>query len=163
MRKAVEKYREFHRKEPKDIGAMAASFAIPAVMVRRGPAVHVLYRSDKVDPETLRQPQEPVDYIHDHDAGVDLYVPGGGRRDGELVDVPAWIRRSESLVLLGQCLGFEAKDERGRAIVAEATEPLPELYCTPCGKALLVIEGKASVFAMMWGGGLDVIDRGIIG
>ncbi len=79
---AVDKYREFHRLEPKQIGAFPSSFTIPTHMYRAGKATWVTYESGKVIPDTLKKPRRPVSYIHEHDAGVITYVAvvGGPRR-----------------------------------------------------------------------------------
>lgn len=157
---ALEKYREFHRLEPRKIGAFPASFVIPKVMQRAGVAKWVTYRSSKVDPESLRRPSSPVDYIHEHDAGVVTYLPGG-RTGG--VDVPSMFRDVDALVRLGQCLGFCLEADDGEKLEAASTRPLPDLYSTPNGKCLLVIQSKHKVLAMMWGGALGVYARGIDG
>lgn len=156
---AIDKYIEFHRLEPRRVGAFAPSLRIPAKMIKLGKARHVMYRSDKVDPETLRKPRAPLNYIHEHDAGVAAYVPGKGAD----VSVPDFIRDTSSLVLLGGCLGIGWVDGDGDDQEAEGTRPLPELYCTPCGKALLIIQGKRDLVSLLWGGGLGVEGRGIVG
>jgi len=40
---------------------------------------------------------------------------------------------------------------------------LPELYTIPAGTALLVVEDKRHVAAIIWGGALGVECRGIVG
>lgn len=161
---AVAKYKEFHRLEPRSIGDFPASFRIPNTVYRAGPAKHVLYRSAKVDPETLRQPRKPVDYIHEHNAGVVCYVT---RRqdvdDGQEVQVPRKYAEAQALTRLGYCLGFAFEDPDGDICEAEGRRPLPDLYCTPDGKCLLVIQDREKVLAMMWGGALGVFGRGIDG
>lgn len=160
---AVDKYVEFHRYEPKDIGAFPDSFHIPDRMYRAGKSLWVTYRSTKVDPETLRKPRKPVDYIHEHDAGVTTYTTKPLDADAEGVDVPMRFRSTSALVRLGQCLGYCHDDASGQPAEARASRPMPELYTTPCGKCLLVIQGRKSVIAMVWGGGLGVFARGIDG
>jgi hypothetical protein len=159
-REAISKYKEFHRYDPKTVGEFPASFRIPQAVHRAGPAKHVLYQSGKVDPETLRKPRRPVDYIHEHDAGVVCYVTDG---DGPLVDVPRAFVEAQALTRLGYCLGFKFEDADGEECDAEGRPPLPDLYCTPCGKCLLVIQDRKTVLAMMWGGALGVFGRGIDG
>lgn len=179
---AIDKYREFHRFEPRKIGAMKG-LVLPARMQRAGVAKWVTYRSDKTDPETLKRPRRPVDYIHEHDAGVHVYLPesawvprmtpprvgeqGEGLRErvrtdigaGKVVDVPDQLLEPDaSLVLLGKCLGFKFDETE-----AEGAAPLPELYCTTDGKVLLVVQSKRDLLAAMWGGGLGVFARGIDG
>lgn len=160
---AVEKYVEFHRYEPRDVGRFDESMSIPDQVACIGPATHVLYRSGKTDPATLRLPKAPRNYIHDHDAGVFCYVPVDDAPEAPVERVPAWIREVKALTLLGKCLGFRYRDEDGRTANVDGVKPLPELYCTPDGRCLLVIQDKSEVLAMMWGGVLGVEARGIVG
>lgn len=160
MKKVGELYESFHRYPPRKVGKFNPSFAIPSHVFKQGPAVNVLYRSGKVDPETLKKPKKPVDYIHDHDPGVNTYLPDG---DGERVATPDWLRDAPALELLGLCLGFEFKDPDGRTVTAEASDPLPELYTTTNGKSLLVVQDKKILLAIVWGGKLGVEPRGIVG
>lgn len=166
---ALEKYEEFHRYAPTKIGEFARGFTIPAKMLRAGPARWTTYRSAKVDPATLKRPRRPVNYIHEHDAGVGAYVVNDrANRDfldsDEIENVPAKFRDVAALVKLGDALGFcFGSPVYEEDVEVESTDPLPELYCTPDGKCLLVIQGKAEVLAMIWGGGLGVYARGIDG
>lgn len=159
---AIDKYREFHRKDPKVVGEFARGFAIPTHVLEIGDAKNVLYRSDKIDPETLAQPERPINYIHDHDPGVCVYEPCDDD-DPDATEVPYWILESEALVLLGTCLGFAFQPDGGELVEARVRAPRPQLYTTPDGRALLVIQSKRKVLAMMWGGSLGVEDRGIVG
>jgi hypothetical protein len=157
---AIGIYEGFHRFAPKKIGEFHPAFKIPSRANRQGPSVDVLYRSDKVDPETLKKPRRAQDYIHEHDSkGVHTYLPRG---PGQLVEVPDWICDARILSRLGHCLGFKFKRD-GELITAEARAPLPELYTTPNGRALLVVQSKRDVLALVWGGKLDVEPRGIVG
>jgi hypothetical protein len=70
---AVEKFKEFHRYDPRRLEELDG-LAIPTRVRKLGAAKYVLYRSGKVDPATLRKPKKPVDYIHEHDAGVMAYA-----------------------------------------------------------------------------------------
>jgi len=156
---AVAKYKEFHRYDPRQIGEFPASFHIPDRVFRAGPAKFVTYRSGKVDPETLKKPRHPVNYIHEHDSGVTCYLTSG---DGVEVDVPRKFIDVEALTRLGYCLGF-CFEEEGEECEAEGRDPLPDLYVTPDGLCLLVIQSRKTVLAMMWGGALGVFARGIDG
>lgn len=162
---ALEKYEEFHRYTPKAIGEFASGFSIPSRVLRAGTAKWTTYRSAKVDPETLQKPRRPVNYIHEHDAGVHVYVPEDAdapELDGDPCDVPSEFCKVTALVKLGDSLGF-CYEVDGEKVEAEGTDPLPELYCTPDGRCLLVVQDKSEVLAMMWGGALGVFARGIDG
>ena len=193
----VDKFREFHRKEPRKIGEFHRDFEIPEYMRLLGVAKFVLYRSDKVDPETLEQPRHPLNYIHEHDAGVKVYVPtdsriakrfgydttlkippqgphGGGYFNAikqrlfqtGFDDASICSGGSQDieveLVRLGLCLGFGFEDDDGEH-EAQATSPLPELYCSTTGRTLLVVQSKRELVALIHGGALGVEARGIVG
>ncbi|HMG13473.1 MAG TPA: hypothetical protein VK571_09865 [Gemmatimonadaceae bacterium] len=162
-RAAIDKYVEFHRYEPKKVGAFPASFRIPAQMQIAGRAKWVTYSSNKTDPETLKKPRNAISYIHEHDVGVNTYLPCSPSDDGAVVDVPARFIDVEALTRLGVCLGFCFEDASGDKCEAEGSMPMPDLYTTPDGKCLLVIQSRSKVLAMMWGGGLGVFARGIDG
>lgn len=163
LNRAIDKYIEFHQYEPKRIGQFSRNFFIPPEIVCVGDAVHVMYRSGKKDPETLIKPPRPRNYIHDHKPGVKLYRTDRSA-EGVHKKVPNYILNSEALYLLGECLGFCYEDYDGEVVDAECKNPKPELYAVPPhGKALIVIQNKSKVLAMMWGGKLIVEARGIVG
>ncbi len=150
---AIEKFREFHASEPRKVSAFADRFAIPTSVVRVGRAVNVMYRSSKWG--------ERADYIHEHDEGVYVHLPRARRLEGRTIQVPAWIANVTALRKLGLCLGFTFTRD-GEEIDAQVSTPLPELYCTPDGRALLVISDQRTVEAIIWGGNLGVESRGIV-
>jgi hypothetical protein len=157
---AIRLYEDFHRFEPKEVGEFHESLCMPDRVFLQGKAINVMYRSDKIDPATLKKPRKPVNYIHEHEKDVNTYLTEG---DGRMIDVPAWLRDCDALVLMGGCLGFTFVDPNGDEIEAECSNPLPELYATPNGKALVVIERKRDIVAITWGGKLGVEPRGIVG
>lgn len=162
---ASDKFREFHRKEPHRFGAFADELEIPMEARCLGKAKHVLYRSSKKDPETGRPVPAPINYIHEHDAGVHVYVPTDAEVDvgtDDIEPVPDFMLETNELVLLGTSLGFMFVGDDGEHEV-EATKPMPELYCTPCGRALVIVQDKREILALIWGGGLGVEARGIVG
>jgi len=169
---AVEMYRRFQRLEPRRVDEFAAALEVPLWAKRCGRARHVLYRSGKVDPETLKRPRAPQNYIHEHDAGVCIYEPRRSQKR-EFVKVPDEIAeafeahgdpdRHAGLVLLGDCLGLAYDDEHGGTYELESRGRPPELYCVSTGKVLVVIEAKREILYLVWGGALGVEPRGIVG
>jgi hypothetical protein len=161
--KAIRMFHRFHTRPWRGEGDFHPDLAIPDQVHLLGDAVHVLYRSDKLNPETSED-EGWIDYIHEHSAGVRVFVPATARapRGGELVRVPATIQRVDQLTWLGASLGFAYRDANGVQREAKGTAPLPELYTIPSGKALLVIQGRRRLLAMIWGGKLGVERRGIV-
>lgn len=157
--KAEKLFADFHKYEAKDKGQFPPSFSIPDYAALMGPALYVLYRSAKCDPVTYIKPDKAIDYIHEHGAGVKVYRLDSD--DGPERMVPKYVRSVDTLILLGKCLGFSYLDNDGDEV--EATCTSCELYAIPSGKALLVVEKKRNVLALIWGGKLRVEPRGIVG
>lgn len=166
----LERFEKFHQLAPNEVVADDDA-EMPSKAHCLGKAVHVLYRSGKVDPETGKKPRTPQNYIHEHDAGVMLYEPClHSLRRCSAEEVPAEVRAEEgdtgdtTLVLLGECLGLAYKaSEDGEEYEIEFEDPKIELYCIPSGKALVIVEAKREILYLVWGGGLGVEPRGIIG
>ncbi len=79
---------------------------------------------------------------------------GGCRSDGCSCAAP--------LTRLGRCLEFSYINLNGD-VVEKKTGKSFELFCIPSGKALLIIENRSKLVAMVWGGKLNVKDVGIVG
>lgn len=160
MKKAIKLYEDFHKFEPRDIGEFSSSFYIPEEAIYVGEAKDVMYRSDKLNPSTLEN-EGMINYIHDHKKGVKVYRVDKDA-DGPTRSVPKRVWGVTELVRLGECLGFTYRDHSGEEVEAVTRKPRPDLYATPDGRALLVIEGKRKVVALIWGGNLNVEPRGIV-
>jgi len=161
---ATEGFKRFTKFEMNE-GGILEGLQIPSHLYLTGKAIHVLYRSDKWE-------KKSHDYIHEHEAGVKIYEPGGAfrvgplrrrggallREDddryplGEKTAVPKSLEplvrasttdEATSIYLLGECLGFTYEDDDGLVEVKTA-QPYPELYSVPSGKALLVIDVSGS-------------------
>ena len=156
---------EFHQLEPTKIyygtapagwknnpPAPAINLKIPKTLKCAGEALWVGYASTKWTGKR-------VNYIHDHEGGVNCYRPDSGEYKEE---VPYAATKAKTVVRLGECLGF-GYDDNGKEVIGKVKKPYPELYCTPDGSVLLVIENKSKIIAMMWGGNLNVTSRGIVG
>lgn len=162
---AVDRYKTFHQKDPRRVGRFAAAMSIPHEVEVVGKAVAVMYRSAKIDPETGRPPRGGAqNYIHEHDAGVMLYRPARARSSGQRAEVPKALQRLDqqgTLTLLGECLGLDYDGASGEFSVEFPFRP--ELYCSPDGRHLLVIQDKREILYLVWGGALGVEARGIVG
>lgn len=162
FRRAAERFAAFTEFTPDEIGEFGTNVQIPREVYDVGEADWVSYRSDKWGDGWHN-------YIHDHDPGVrTCLIQPPAHLPCRLRTVPSFLRNAESFTMLGGCIGFgfcaadwmrESWDEE---FVYKKREKV-ELYCTPNGRALLVIVNKRKLVAMMWGGKLDVENRGIVG
>lgn len=166
---AIEKFTQFHRYPPTKITEFKKGFSIPHEMVKGGAARWTTYSSAKVDPATLKKPRGPVNYIHEHDAGVCVYLPVDCDEledlhvaDSTPIKVPRAYYGAEALVRLGTSLGFCIKGDKDGDYEFEANKG-EELYCVPDGTCLLIVADRRKVVAMIWGGALGVFGRGIDG
>ncbi len=156
--KAIRMFRLFHTRDYRGDGAFHPSLTIPATVRCMGDALRTDYRSDKLNP-TDGDDEGWIDYTHKHDGGVKLCQPARGA-SGD-TNVPAWIRNVDQLTWLGKVLALEFRDGDG-VHEMRGTEPLPELFASPTGKALFVIQSKRTLLAIIWGGRLAVERRGIV-
>lgn len=161
IEEATALFEEFHKFAPRKVSAFPKPFHIPSDAFYAGPAIHVLYESDKNDPVTLLPVSEPIAYIHDHKEGVKVY-----RLDdedvGPLRRVPRFISDATALTFLGKCLGFAYIDSDGDEVQAECEGT--SLYAVPPdGRGLVVVDRDRYVTALIWGGSLRVEGRGIVG
>jgi hypothetical protein len=163
VERGVKMYETFHAREPRRVGAFPRSFELPDQVLVVGKAIHVAYRSDKRDPETGVIPPRPIDYIHEHEAGVVVGLCEDEGYPGTVRALPGKIRDVDALVFLGQCLEFKWKG-RDEEVLAEGRRPMPLLFSTPSGKALVVVtHDKRRPMAVIWGGKLRIEWRGIVG
>lgn len=144
LKKALELYETFYQFEPSSV--VESSLTIPKVVSRVGRMVSVMYASNKWERKTNY-------YKHDHESPVYLYEPGGGTK------VPKFITSVDAMPTLGKCMGLVYDDGDGEKSVAFTG---CDLYAIPSGKALVVVKGRRSVVALIWGGKLGVEGRGIV-
>lgn len=157
--KAGRLYKRFHGKESKR-ASVSKTCEVPERVFRVGEALQVLYRSDKLNPETLED-EGTTDYFHDHEGGVKAHlVKDDGESSHVLVPKSA---QTDVLVVLGKCLGFTYRDNDGEEIATEYHSNFPELCATPDGRALFVVRARKTIIAIFWGGTLGVRQEGIVG
>lgn len=161
LRKAERLFETFHQFEPVKVGDFHTGFKIPREANYVGEAKTMFYSSDKLNPET-GEDEGWIRYFHEHEGGVRMYVTDDSR-GGEVRKIPKWISDAKALVRLGDCDGWEYEDFDGGTAKAESTGNKPEWYCTPSGKALIVVQDKKHVLAIAWGGELCVEWRGVVG
>lgn len=150
IERAAKKFAEFHDRDPETVQAFRIP-RLPKKIPLAGEAEFMSYRSDKWG--------EKADYWHDHEAGVKCGIV---EAKGPYVTLPVSLRETDTLVRLGYCLGFGFIDHNGDLIEAKVRTPYPELFCTPDGRSLIVIESKKTLIAVIWGGHLDVRAAGIV-
>lgn len=159
---AIRLYEGFHQFEPKKIGKFpGGGLVVPEKGVLVGCGSQILYRSAKFNPANGKD-EGVQEYFHDHKPGV-RYCRFD-TDDGVPKRIPKWIRETDTVSFIGKCVGFTYVNDDGEEVVAKGTNPLPEIYAIPPhGKALLLVQGRRSVIAAIWGGRLHVEPRGIIG
>jgi len=153
-------YKTFHQFEPIKVGEFHRDFKIPRRAMRVGRAHTMYYTSDKLNPETGKD-EGPIKYFHEHGPSVFVHFLDM-RGIGIIKPVPPRIYTAKSLVLIGQCDGFDYEDEDGGMRKARGVGRKPEWYCIPSGKALLVVQDKRKVLALVWGGKLRIEWRGVV-
>lgn len=163
LHKAEKLFETFHQFDPEDVGSFRKGFKIPKQAWYVGEAKTMYYTSDKLNPIS-GEDEGWISYYHPHEGNVRLYVSEAPDEEiGELRNIPKWIHDTKALTRLGDCEGFDFIDLEGNEREAKATKPYPEWYAIPSGKALLVIQSKRDVLAIIWGGDLDVEWRGVVG
>lgn len=159
--RALHLYRQFHSFEPVDVGSFKRGFRIPRRGYLVGCGLTMFYSSDKLNPETAVDEGEQR-YYHEHGAGVSVCLMSS-RQGGRRVSIPSAIINARALVRLGRCDGYDYEEPGGELVEARAVEPAPEWYCIPSGDALLVVQDRRNCLAVLWGGGLNVEARGVVG
>lgn len=154
-------FETFHQFEPVKIGEFGPRFEIPRQAYYVGEAKTMFYTSDKLNP-TTGEDEGWLNYYHEHKVGVRTYLTGD-EQGGEVRNIPRWIHNTQALSRIGDCDGFDFTNFEGEKVEAQSTGTKPEWYATPSGKALLVVQSKNRVIAIVWGGVLNVEDRGVVG
>lgn len=164
FRKAERLFETFHQFEPVKVGSFRRGFKIPRDAQYVGEAKTMYYTSDKLNPES-GEDEGWIRYFHEHEGRVRMYVCDRRlkRFDAELRQIPKWIYNTKALVRIGDCDGFDYIGFDGKLKTADAVGAKPEWYAVPSGKALLVIQDKQRVLAIVWGGSLRVEWRGVVG
>jgi hypothetical protein len=149
----LKKYLEFHDMEPKTTGPLSMS-KLPETVYYVGKMKWTAYASKKWEGKSNN-------YIHDHDEGVRIYMPQAASGGVRAVRLPQWLARVRTFVKLGRCIGLGFINHRGDECESQGDSG-SELYCTPNGRALLVVQDKRRLEAIVWGGKLDVQAVGIV-
>lgn len=157
--RAVDKYREFNSFDPKELVYVDGS-PIPKRLRKLGVSEQITYDSMKVIPDNGVRPRKKQGYFHDHETPKpNTYEPDP---NGD-VETPDFIAECDALALIGDFINFKFTDADGNLVTGKASRPAPQIYCTPNGRALLVIQSKKTVLAIIYGGDLTVESRGIVG
>lgn len=162
LEKAIKLYSDFHSFEPKELGEFpGGGLHVPQDCVCVGDAITIFYTSNKIEPYTLVAPgKKGFKYYHEHKKGVKVFV-FDRRKNGTFKHTSKKLLGAKALTKLGRCDGFLYSDIYGEEIEA-VCQGNTDLYATPDGKALLVVENKRKLLAALWGGKLNVEPRGIV-
>ena len=150
--RAARIFEDFHARDAKKFGELGCE--VPQSMRLLGACRWVTYRSDKWNDGTH-------DYIHKIESfpRVRVAVPGRG---GDRVSMPAKVRETQVLTQIGlSALGFAYGDDGDET---EASLPRgAQWFWSERGRALLAIQSKKKLLAVVWGGALQIEPRGIVG
>ena len=158
MRKAKKLFETFHQFSHRELVASPA--VIPKQAHCVGIAQTMYYTSDKLNPLS-GEDEGHQSYYHDHGKKVTLCLTDAD--EGYLRKIPKWIHESKSLVLLGECDGFDYENLDGELIEARMNDQYTDWYAVPSGKALLAIYKEREILAILWGGDLHIEWRGVVG
>lgn len=151
--RAIKVFAGFNKYDARNVGKLP--FEIPAEVYLGGPCSWVTYRSDKWNDGTH-------DYIHKIDSYPRVKCGLVSIRGSRRIKVPKKIQGTQTLTQLGlKCLGFAYIDDAGEE--AEMATPNCLWFWSAKGKALLAVQGRRKLVAIIWGGKLDVEPRGIVG
>jgi hypothetical protein len=154
LRTAVGVYEGFHAYDSDEVGML--DIDIPASVLYGGPATWVTYASDKWEDRSH-------DYIHTITSQPRVFCGLAGAGAGRRRKVPNKIRKTTVLAQLGlRALGFAFIGPDGDELEVRCPRGT-RWFWSPQGKALLAVEKKKRLLAVIWGGKLDVEPRGIVG
>lgn len=151
--RAIKMFEGFHEYDWKKIEGFGR-LQIPRTVFIAGRCKWVTYSSNKWNKGTY-------EYIHTIDSYPRVVVGLVHDDTGRTRAVPRSIRdNNQVLVRIGRALGYAFVDD-GEEI--ETRTPRCEWFFSPSSRALFCIESKRKLLAIIWGGKLNVEDRGIVG
>lgn len=153
VRNAAADFATFHNFDPKRVD-YAPRVTVPSQIPVVGSCEWVLYRSNKWGEGTH-------DYIHEITSHPRVMVGIVGDRGGKMTKVPKRIQQTKSVSLIGKCLGWQFTDKDGESMETKVTRC--QWWWSKPGRALLAVEDKRRIVAIVWGGKLNVEARGIVG
>jgi len=156
VNRAVRVFEGFHEYDARHLSKFAAGLVIPRLVYVVGRLVSVSYRSDKWQKGTF-------DYIHTIKSFPKVVVAFLGREGSERPrQLPQKIRDgNQVLVRIGRCLDAVYEDESGEVKLTFPADT--DWFFSPSGRALYAIAAKRKLQCVIWGGDLNVEDRGIVG
>ncbi|MCJ7752707.1 MAG: hypothetical protein MUQ65_16740 [Armatimonadetes bacterium] len=154
--RAIEVFEGFHDYDARKLETFSAALVIPRLVYVVGRAVSISYRSDKWQKGTF-------DYIHKIVSFPKVVFAITSAEDGSRPrQLPAKARDGDQvLVRLGKCLDAVYQDDSGEM---KTTFPArTDWFFSPPARALYAITAKKKLQCVIWGGNLNVEDRGIVG
>ena len=159
FKNGISLYNDFHELDP-NVEPDLNGLVVPKIVFEEGEVTWTYYKSRKWAGGSGNPEGKWHNYKHQHEAGVKLYSPDSVT--GIETRVPSAIRKTETFVRLGFCLGMDYVNLDGEeAELAVKNSKRVELFCTPDRRHLVVIEDRAMVVAMAWGGFMHVAPAGI--
>jgi hypothetical protein len=155
LKPAVEVFEKFNDFDLNDIGAFPASLKIPKTVEVVGKATEVLYQSKKWNDGSHG-------YYHEIESYPRVRVGVTKRGTGRVTKLPQRLLSTETLTQIGErSLGLIYEDADGEKY--EVNPPRSVWFWSVRGRALLLIQDKRKLLAVVWGGDLDVRPEGIVG
>lgn len=155
LRPAVEVFEKFNDFDISDVHAFSGSLKIPGTVEVVGKATQILYKSKKWSDGSHG-------YYHEIESYPRVRVGVTQRGTGRETKLPQRIINTETLTQIGErSLGYEYEAEDGEKY--EVNPPRSVWYWSVRGRALLLIQDKRKLLAVVWGGDLDVRPEGIVG
>lgn len=150
----------FHAKKnpPKNISLKGKARDWPRSWGFGGQAVTVYYSSDK-----WKENGDYINYYHDHGGGIGLWLPSGDESWLQQKTLP--LRKfPQAVSVLGYFLGVDYERAGGKKLFRATPEDGEELLCCfPDRKHLVVVHPNRGAAALIFGPGLIVEARGVVG
>ena len=156
IERAARVFEGFHDYDMRRLEKFASGLAIPRLVHVVGPCISVSYRSDKWNEGTF-------DYIHTIESRPKVLFAVVREEDGAIPrQLPEKVRDpNQVLARIGKTLDAVYEDGSGQVKVTFPAST--EWFFSPSSRALFAITDKRSLQCVIWGGKLNVEDRGIVG
>jgi hypothetical protein len=157
IRRAVKLFEGFHEYEMKDTGRFDPKLTIPRFVFSPGACAEVRYRSNKWGDGSIL-------YYHPIDSFPKVTVGLLRQHEGKPRRLPAAVSSmDQALIRIGSCVKDSVIFEDGEGDASVSFPAKSEWFFSPSSRALFVISQRRHLHCVIWGGKLNVENRGIVG